>query len=412
VVIVLVVALAAWALYSLPELLVHHLHLGAPARVAGVEGRIALTFDDGPGPATAEILETLAAHGARATFFLLAEAAERRPDDVRRILDAGCEVGLHGLEHKSLLLLPPGATRRQILEGKARLEAVAGRPIQLYRPPWGHLNLAAWWLLRRSGLRAVFWSLNAADWVPGVAAETVARRIGDARPGDIVLLHDAGGDGRGRTVLALPAALDVLRRRGLASVTVSELLAAGTKPRGLVFRLWEAWEGLFGLLWRAEDVVPGGVIRLTRAVYRGPRVVAPDGSVLRPGDRYVEVHFKNRELSEAGPVRGMRLLRRSLEGLARWLEDRPELSDVQFFAGITVLHRPAELFGFHAVDLPPGIGSWWAGAYRRLILRIYHREGGRRLQRGREDLVPKFTYITRRELLTRYGPGAEGGREA
>jgi peptidoglycan/xylan/chitin deacetylase (PgdA/CDA1 family) len=388
-----------------PELLVHAGHLDAVARVPGVEEGIALTFDDGPGESTAEVLDVLAEVGAKATFFLVAERARRSPELVRRILAEGHEVGVHGLRHVSFLALGPSAAARQIAQGAEEILRLTGHRVRLFRPPWGHMNAAAWRTARRLRLRLVFWSVNAGDWVPWRSPDRIAAAIRSAEPGDIVLLHDAGGDGRARTVAALRRALPEMKRRGQRFLTVTELLAAAGGRRGVVYRAWEAWEALFGRLWGAIELGPEDLLRLTRGVYRGPELIGPAGERLRPGDTYFEVHFKNRELSEAGPIRGAKLMRTSLQHLAEFVAERPEAAGIEFLMGITVLSRPVELFGFHVVDLPGGIGSWWAGVYRRTLLRIYHPAGGRRLEEAHQELRPRLAYITRRELLERYGGG-------
>ena len=80
--------------------------------------------------------------------------------------------------------------------------------------------------------------------------------------------------------------------------------------------------------------------------------------------------------------------------------------DIEYFLGTTVLARPAEAVGFHAVDLPPGIGRWWARLYRYWLILVYHPEGGRRLSGHRsEKLEVRLAYITREGLMERYGGG-------
>lgn len=400
--------------WLLPELLVHAGHLGALVRAPGVERAIALTFDDGPGERTGEVLDLLLAYGGHATFFLVGEKAERHPDLLARILNEGHEVGVHGQRHVSFWLLGPEASSRQITEGRRTLERLVGHRLRLFRPPWGHVNVWALWVIRRERLRLTLWSVNSGDWLRRRSSRQIARAILRAPAGALVLLHDAGGDGRGRTVEALKLALPALQQQGVRLISVSELLQERRAPKGVLFRLWERWEALFGLFWGAIDVGEGDLLRLTRATWRGPEIVAPDGRRLRPGDTFLEVHFKNRELAELGAIRGLKRMRTSLEHLADLLVRREDLRHIDFLLGITVLAHPVALFGFHLMDLPPGVRTWWAGVYRRFLLRIYHPEGGKRLRDAHQDLTPKLVYITRAELLSRYGrrEGARRGGQA
>src|SRR6185503_9277869 len=98
----------------------------------------ALTYDDGPEPGeTDAVLDALAEAGVRATFFQLVYRAEAYPDLVRRVVAAGHEVALHGIDHARLTELPTAEVRRRLNEGKQRLERVAGQPVRLFRPAYG-----------------------------------------------------------------------------------------------------------------------------------------------------------------------------------------------------------------------------------------------------------------------------------
>src|SRR5579884_4128476 len=105
---------------------------------------VALTFDDGPHPKwTPRVLDLLAERGAKATFFVVASKAERHPEVVRAILDAGHAVGLHSYAHDRLFALRREARVRADLEkGLAALETITGARPTLFRPPVGHTNPA------------------------------------------------------------------------------------------------------------------------------------------------------------------------------------------------------------------------------------------------------------------------------
>ena len=194
---------------------------------------IALTYDDGPEPSGTEpVLAALAAAGVRATFFQLVYRAERHPELVRRVLDEGHEVALHGIDHSRLTELPVPAVARLLADGKRRLEAVAGMPVRLFRPAYGSQTVRTFLAARRAGLDVVVWGPTAWDWVDGPAAEVAGRALDGAAPGEIVLLHDAfeipPGDAtppptfdRGEVTRALLAGLAT---RGLRPTSVGDLL--------------------------------------------------------------------------------------------------------------------------------------------------------------------------------------------
>lgn len=190
---------------------------------------LSLTYDDGPDPEfTPRVLDLLAEHGARATFFLLADRAERHPGLVARMLAEGHEIGLHGIDHARLTRMPLPAVHRLLRAGKDRLEQVAGRRMRLYRPTYGAQSLPQFLAARALGTEIVIWSAWARDW-EGQPAEVVGSRAVTAmHRGGIVLLHDSSGDGvgigldRGR---ASQLVLAGMRERGFASVPAGELLA-------------------------------------------------------------------------------------------------------------------------------------------------------------------------------------------
>lgn len=206
---------------------------------------VALTYDDGPEPGdTEKVLEALAAAGTTATFFQLVGRAERHPEIVRRVVEAGHEVALHGIDHSRLTDLAPAEVHRLVVDGKRRLEAVAGRPVRFFRPAYGSQTVRTLLAVRRAGLHVVVWGPYAEDWRDGPAGEVAGRALAGLAPGEIVLLHDAfevpAGDptprptfDRGEVSRALLAGL---AERGYAGTSVGGLLAAGRTWRTAWFR--------------------------------------------------------------------------------------------------------------------------------------------------------------------------------
>jgi peptidoglycan/xylan/chitin deacetylase (PgdA/CDA1 family) len=198
---------------------------------------VALTFDDGPNPLeTPQVLHVLETHGARGTFFLLGQCAQRYPDLVARILRGGHAIGNHSWDHPSFPAIKASERRRQIREcGRALGDA----RVKLFRPPYGDQTVASrldpLWL----GWEVVAWSISGTDW-RGDGAGTIAERIlRDLHPGSIVLLHDAlfrYEDARfvprAATIAALSTVLQAAAGR-FRFVTVPELLRLGEPNREL-----------------------------------------------------------------------------------------------------------------------------------------------------------------------------------
>jgi peptidoglycan/xylan/chitin deacetylase (PgdA/CDA1 family) len=192
---------------------------------------VALTFDDGPGRYTPQILATLRRMRAPATFFVIGEWARQYPHLVRAEAAAGFEVGDHTETHPLMPRLSAAAQRAQIVNAGAAIRR-AGAPFpHLWRPPYGAFNGATLAVLHALRMLMVLWTVDTSDYArPGVE-RIVAAAVGGAKPGAIILMHDGGGD-RSETVAALPRIIAALRRHGYRFVTVSQLLADDPPSRG------------------------------------------------------------------------------------------------------------------------------------------------------------------------------------
>jgi peptidoglycan/xylan/chitin deacetylase (PgdA/CDA1 family) len=199
-------------------------------RVDDVPDQVALTFDDGPsGADTPRVLDVLARHGARATFFTLAQNVRRHPDMIRRMVAEGHEVAIHGELHLPLLMLPPGLIRREIRRSADAVLEAANVTAQHYRPPFGLMVPSQARFVQQIGYTPVLGDVYPEDAYQPPVDTIVARVLRRITAGSILILHDGspiGEPSRARTVEALDIILRHLATRALKGVSVECLLAA------------------------------------------------------------------------------------------------------------------------------------------------------------------------------------------
>lgn len=206
-------------------------------RTGDKPGMIALTFDDGPDPAwTPAILDILKRENVPATFFVIGKNGQAYPDLLRRIVNEGHEIGNHTFTHPNLGEIPGRVTDLELNATQRLIESITGRSTVLFRPPYfgdaeSDTPEEVEPALRAQKLNYIMIGLriDPGDWKPGVTADeivqkTVSRAL-DKNPetrGNVVLLHDSGGD-REATIQALPQLIEELRKRGFKFVQVSDL---------------------------------------------------------------------------------------------------------------------------------------------------------------------------------------------
>jgi peptidoglycan/xylan/chitin deacetylase (PgdA/CDA1 family) len=237
-------AWTAFALYvaiAVIGVLVPQLEMfGAVVRQGDDAGnRVALTFDDGPHPATTpRVLAALEAAGAKATFFVLGAKAERHPEVLRAIANAGHAIGVHGYEHNRLYaFLSPAAIASDVRRAVAVVEREVGVKPKWFRPPIGHVSPRTAAGARRAGVALVAWSVRGLDGIAGRMPEQVVARIERGLvPGAIVLMHDAAerNDFEPASIAALPLVLESVASKGLVAVTLDELLFTDGSSRELL----------------------------------------------------------------------------------------------------------------------------------------------------------------------------------
>ncbi|QKW19101.1 polysaccharide deacetylase family protein [Kitasatospora sp. NA04385] len=177
---------------------------------------VALTFDDGPGPATGQVLDLLAQYHAKATFCEIGDNARTRPAAVQRILAEGHRLCDHTVDHPQPMHTQSHEQQvAEIRDAKADIEAAAGNGAQIswWRAPGGDFTAENERIGADLGMKSLGWSVDPRDWSrPGVQA-IVSTVQHDLRPGGVVLMHDGGGD-RSQTVAALKQLLPWMVAQG------------------------------------------------------------------------------------------------------------------------------------------------------------------------------------------------------
>jgi peptidoglycan/xylan/chitin deacetylase (PgdA/CDA1 family) len=197
---------------------------------SAARGEIALTFDDGPDPeVTPRVLDLLESHGARATFFCIAEKAGRHPELTREIVRRGHSIENHSSahEHTFAFLLLAGL-RRDLTAAQATIAGLTGRAPRFFRPPMGFRNPLLDPVLHELRLTLVSWTRRGYDTRRSDPARVASKLERGLAAGDILLLHDGHAactaDGTPVVLAVLPRLLDALEGRRLKSVTLAQAI--------------------------------------------------------------------------------------------------------------------------------------------------------------------------------------------
>lgn len=175
-------------------------------------GYVALTFDDGPNPAsTPALLAALAAHRARATFFIWGAHAVRHPDILRAVHTAGMWLGNHSHTHPYLTRADRATVLEELSGAQRAVQEATGLLPTLFRPPYGDTDDGIRAAAAGFGLTEVLWTVDTRDWA-GVSADEIVDAASTVEPGGVILMHDGGYR---TTVEAVPRILRMLAGRGL-----------------------------------------------------------------------------------------------------------------------------------------------------------------------------------------------------
>ncbi len=187
---------------------------------------IAMTFDDGPSATlTPKLLDLLAAHHIKATFFVIGENVAEHPEIVARAAREGHEIGNHSWSHPNFGKMPDQGVRSQLQRTDDAIKNATGTRPTLMRPPYGSITpREKHWIHDEFGYRVILWDVDPNDWKRPGPAVVRNRILKETQPGSIVLSHDIHPG----TIEAMPSTLDALEAKGFKFVTVSELIRMAT----------------------------------------------------------------------------------------------------------------------------------------------------------------------------------------
>ncbi|WP_229263773.1 polysaccharide deacetylase family protein [Cohnella cholangitidis] len=412
------------------------------------ESDIALTFDDGPDPVyTPQLLDLLKKHGAKATFFVVGENAEKYPDIIARIHEEGHILGIHNYVHHTNWLMRPSTVKRQIHRTSDLIKRITGSRPMYYRPPWGIMNVFDYANLGH--LQIVLWTSLFGDWRKRVGADKLYHRMKQKlKPGQVFLLHDCGitfgadRDAPANTLSALGRILDDGRQLGYRFIGIDEMIAvterAKKKKTGgeqearrsggmkngdketerghaigplkkVVVSLWMVYEKVFHVVFRLRPVGSGHFFNYRIRKYSGPPMDLQDNQTLRSGDRIMEIHFENQMLFDLGmkskstvqiAIRIIREMEKALPDMARELAVAPKGEQVKALYGVSMIHRGSESLGYKTFDLPRGLFAWMTNIYLRFLIRVIHPSGNQRVRDRGETMSPRMLIMPRHILLT------------
>ncbi|WP_223881765.1 glycosyltransferase [Niallia endozanthoxylica] len=248
---------------------------------------IVLTFDDGPDPTyTTQILDILDKNDIKGTFFILGKNAMMHPELVERMYKEGHEIGSHTFSHSNVASLTSFQTKIELNVNQRLFQAITGHSMSLFRPPFeaGAEPSTKNQLLpiiraQDMGYTMVGQFIDSDDW-KGISSTEIVKRVLDQLPeGNVILLHDAGGD-RTNTVEALPLIIKELKNRGYTFTTTGELIGKSesqmmppvTKQDSpyliydkAVFKIIQGWSSGISLLFYSAILL--GILRLAIFVF-------------------------------------------------------------------------------------------------------------------------------------------------
>lgn len=193
----------------------------APEAPPACTNTVAITYDDGPSPATTNrLLDILKSKDVKVTFFAIGRNSDAFPEILRRERDEGHLVANHSYNHPQLNAIANERIAAELDETNRAIETVLGAKPHWMRPPYGATDERVAAIAGQRGLSLALWDVDTADWQNRNADITCRKAVENASAGSIILMHDIHPS----TVDAAPCIIDGLRAKGLRPVTLDELV--------------------------------------------------------------------------------------------------------------------------------------------------------------------------------------------
>ena len=315
---------------------------------------IALTFDDGPGPYTPQVLSVLEEYHVPATFFEIGENIVQYPQYTQLVASAGYPVENHTWTHPDLSTIPVSQFPYQIDQTQNEIRVLTGDTPSCVRPPYDAWDTTVLDQIAVRGLTTMSYSIDPRDWtIPGVQA-IVDGVVGAAFPGAVVDMHDGGGN-RSETVEALPEIITDLEADGYTFVSICGVMAPSAPPQASdVFRFGTA--PLPGRSVVSDKPLVGMTVTSDGLGYW---LTAQDGGVFSFDSARFHGSMSGRHLNAA--IVGMAA---TSDGLGYWLVGSDggvfAFGDARFHGSMSGRHLNAAIVGMAATS--DGLGYWLVGS--------------------------------------------------
>ena len=190
-------------------------------RVERADKLIAISFDCAWGNEfTQKLLDNMQFYGVKCTFFMVSFWAEKYPDEVKKIIEYGHEIGTHSKTHSHMSKQSVSAINEELIYSKKVIEDITGQKVELFRAPFGEYNNNLIDCAEKCGLYTIQWDVDSLDWKNLTAQEIAQRVISRVKSGSIILCHNNGM----HTAESLPLIFTDLTARGYKFVKISDLI--------------------------------------------------------------------------------------------------------------------------------------------------------------------------------------------
>ena len=207
--------------YKLMNSRTYQLFGGLTEQIETNQKLVALTFDDGPTKNVSQILPLLDKYNAKATFFLIGEEIEKHPEEAKKIVDAGHQIGNHTYSHNRMVFKTPSYIKEEIQKTDQLIQKAGFKGEIDFRPPNGKKLVGLPYYLNKHNRDTITWNIEPDSYYTN-ASDKVNYVTENIKPGSIILMHPMYDD-TGNEIQAIEGVLQALSNEGYTFVTVNKL---------------------------------------------------------------------------------------------------------------------------------------------------------------------------------------------